>query len=175
MKSCHDCGAKPGDYHNPGCDTERCPFCGGQLLSCDCAYEKLAGQFGWDYKPLIMRRDEDIDFVPPLGYVLEKYPNLRIYQYPRNGLPEEIYGGGLTDEMSEVWNDMLEKQGRMKWTGDWPGEKDCERLGFWCISVFRGFRSVPEGFPDAKHDLNRLYDDCVWNAKRKRFDLKEGK
>lgn len=34
---CHDCGVKTGGYHHPGCDWERCPRCGGQVIgNCDC-------------------------------------------------------------------------------------------------------------------------------------------
>lgn len=33
---CHDCGARAGQPHHPGCDMERCPKCGGQAIGCDC-------------------------------------------------------------------------------------------------------------------------------------------
>lgn len=29
---CHDCNAHPGEYHHQGCDNERCPKCGGQMI-----------------------------------------------------------------------------------------------------------------------------------------------
>lgn len=39
--TCHDCGIQEGEFHSQGCDMERCPFCGGQLISCDCWHELL--------------------------------------------------------------------------------------------------------------------------------------
>ena len=38
-KHCPDCGAKPGELHAEGCDIERCPECGFQRISCECAEE----------------------------------------------------------------------------------------------------------------------------------------
>lgn len=33
---CGGCGTKPGQYHEMGCDVERCPDCGGQMIACQC-------------------------------------------------------------------------------------------------------------------------------------------
>ena len=35
-QDCHDCNAKSGGFHHPGCDMEQCPKCNGQLISCGC-------------------------------------------------------------------------------------------------------------------------------------------
>lgn len=33
-KHCPDCAVKKGEFHQNGCDHEKCPICGLQLLSC---------------------------------------------------------------------------------------------------------------------------------------------
>lgn len=32
---CHDCGCQEGELHKRGCDVERCPKCGSQLIGCE--------------------------------------------------------------------------------------------------------------------------------------------
>lgn len=36
LKNCPDCNVKPSELHLNGCDVERCPVCGFQLISCRC-------------------------------------------------------------------------------------------------------------------------------------------
>ena len=71
---------------------------------------------------------------------------------------------------------------RMAWTGEWPGVADCQRLGFWCYEDPSGYGNpamhyghIPcdKDHPDAREDLNRLYDDCRWDRATKQFILKE--
>ena len=47
---------------------------------------------------------------------------------------------------------------RQAWDGRWPGEADCERLGFFV----NGDRALP--------DINRLFAECVWNPERQRWE-----
>lgn len=39
---CPDCGAVDGNFHHFGCDWEKCPQCGSQLLSCGCEFAEDA-------------------------------------------------------------------------------------------------------------------------------------
>lgn len=37
---CHDCNVADGGNHHPGCDSEECPKCLGQLFGCGCLDEE---------------------------------------------------------------------------------------------------------------------------------------
>ena len=80
---CGDCGAKEGHFHQPGCDMETCPFCGSQLLSCDCVY---------DYLGLKDRKK----YAKETGY-----------------LPADIFEEGLSEEQIERWLGALRAKGRI--------------------------------------------------------------
>lgn len=79
--TCGDCGCKEGQLHTPGCDMEICPFCGGQLLSCDCVYDLLGIR------------------------------NPELYTEETAYLPPDIYKNGLTPEQTEAWEALLEAKG----------------------------------------------------------------
>jgi hypothetical protein len=38
---CRDCGVAVGELHDLFCTKEQCPFCGGQLASCECCKQVL--------------------------------------------------------------------------------------------------------------------------------------
>jgi hypothetical protein len=94
IHKCHDCGAKEGQFHQPGCDMERCPFCGGQLLSCDCSYRELG---------LV----DKTKLPAPFFSTAEENKEYWLAA----GLPLEIYEGGLTPELSAKWDAILKAKG----------------------------------------------------------------
>lgn len=36
LTHCHDCAVPLGGFHHPGCDSEACPICKCQAISCGC-------------------------------------------------------------------------------------------------------------------------------------------
>ena len=100
-KTCGGCGVSEGSLHDIGCGSERCPFCSGQLSSCDCCYEKLGF--------------EHFSISDPRSYK----PFSGDPHRPYFGLPRDIYENGLTDDLAEIWDDILDRRGRIPYI-DWP-------------------------------------------------------
>jgi ankyrin repeat protein len=69
IEQCLDCGVQSGELHDLFCFKERCPFCSGQLATCDCIRTilKLSDS---ELKAL----DEYIDdSVPPLSDIMQRW------------------------------------------------------------------------------------------------------
>jgi len=70
---CHDCGALEGEIHKFGCDMERCPKCGYQLIGCDCLdnikterqllsfFKKNGGRVPFIYYPWVCARCGEVN------------------------------------------------------------------------------------------------------------------
>lgn len=58
-RPCHDCHVIKGEFHVPGCDVERCPSCGGQVIGCECELpgEKSRGRIKKQPKPFSERQE----------------------------------------------------------------------------------------------------------------------
>jgi hypothetical protein len=56
------------------------------------------------------------------------------------------------------------------WSGEWPGQADAARLGFWCVwDDRRGWVRVAAGHPGARPDFNRLITEAHWDRKARRW------
>ena len=82
---CHDCGALEGALHERGCDMERCPFCGHQLITCYCRCEFLGLPNPGEYGP-------NTEYLSPY-----------------------VYSHGLNDKQQAEWLRILTAKGRIPW------------------------------------------------------------
>lgn len=57
--TCGDCGCKSGEQHLSGCDIERCPCCGLQMLSCDCGVIYIVKPEDMDNLPELIKEQEE--------------------------------------------------------------------------------------------------------------------
>jgi len=95
--SCHDCAALEGELHVRGCDMERCPFCGNQLITCGCSLKHFYPTFDRDGV-------DDVDRPGTVKFVTKFH-----------GLPEKVYKHGLPPKQRAEWERVLAKKGRVPW------------------------------------------------------------
>lgn len=60
---CPDCGVKPGEIHDFGCDVEECPRCRWQLITCECWGDKS------DDELFVPASDDEEDAKVPAGLI----------------------------------------------------------------------------------------------------------
>ena len=125
---CGDCGVEPGACHHPGCDVERCGCCGGQAISCGCAYPQEDEKTWWmenTYDP-----DGDMD-------------------------PEEAWQQARAQA---VENDRIHFENRPnnRWLGVFPGYVECFELGWFCRSLTPEGKPLDYGDLLTKWDNNEI-------------------
>lgn len=69
IETCPDCGVRSGELHDLFCLKERCPFCGGQLASCNCIRDVLKLS---DLEQQALDECVD-DSIPPVSEIVQRW------------------------------------------------------------------------------------------------------
>jgi len=69
IETCPDCGVRNGEPHDLFCTKERCPFCGGQLITCGCIRSVL--KLSDEEKQALGEYIDDS--IPPLSDIMQQW------------------------------------------------------------------------------------------------------
>lgn len=114
---CHDCGVKEGQLHLENCDMERCPHCGGQIISCECAYRHFYPDSARDFS-LSRNRFTAADREHGRSCEVPNWACVECAAIERKGtggLPAPVYFQGLSGEQQAEWDRLLAEKGRVPW------------------------------------------------------------
>ena len=166
---CGDCAVEEGRVHELGCDMERCPFCGRQLMSCGCETKHF-------YPAHVNIHD-----VPPTPDTMltpkerahAKECHLSVCSLcdalqasgKTRGLPVRVYFDGLPKDQQAEWERVLEAKGRIPWICYpnicrrcgvlWPNmfHVSDEEWGRYVESAMRGFMLCEECYTWIKQQI----------------------
>lgn len=115
-RTCHDCGTIEGHLHERGCDMERCPFCGTQLISCGCANKHFYPAYDVSSDP-IGRMPTEEESAHARGCRINGCFACAVLfaSGATAGLPVRVYYDGLSAEQEDEWDAILAAKGRVPW------------------------------------------------------------
>jgi len=153
LRNCGDCGVKPGELHQEGCDVERCALCGGQAFCCECIYTVNGMENLEEEHPEIFKNGPTDDMFPALDALVAKYGG----KLPWTG----EFPGCMECREFGLW---------CRWV-DIPEGHVCARRSH-CEGV-HGWVVCDKHHPNARENLNRLMDVAEWKREQRRFVLRE--
>jgi hypothetical protein len=116
---CGDCAVEEGQIHKLGCDMERCPFCGHQLITCGCDLKHFYPEYVSLHEApptsdSMLTAEErahakkcHVDNCPQCTAIRASGKT--------HGLPVRVYFDCLPEDKQAEWERILEAKGRIPW------------------------------------------------------------